>query len=199
MVKDVEDFYRIANRILHNLNPQAETVEDAQEVLKVLKDMKYKLRKVKDGRYRDVIMEYFATHPALFENVFRKKVQRYVPVGEYVIDLKAIFELRSEYTYQFEAEPKLYRRLKNKRYLLSNNGILYDMKFHHKEKMYTSKDGIPIYYLEETKPISVKKLIEGNFEIDERPCLTPTPEEFLLWRNNPERIGEFSEVDETYD
>lgn len=139
MVTSIQEFFTIANRILHGMNPQCE-IYDEERVREVLSKMHLKRRS--DGHYKEPIYKWFMTHP--FDDYFKDDIDfPFVDVGKWVVDKRELSKLESPF---LPFKPNIYTQWLDSRYLLGDNGTLYDMLHHHQEKMYTSKDGVPIYY-----------------------------------------------------
>lgn len=93
----------------------------------------------------------------------------WIVMNGYRIDKKYLFSLKTPFDKLIEEdsiELDKYTLFKT-RYLFSNNGILFDMKFNHQEKLYISKDRVPIYYYVnqdgETKIKSVQDIYDETF------------------------------------
>ena len=118
------------------------------------------------------INEFFYENPDEFRRVF--PIERdLVSVGDWVVDRTELFSLESKYTYSGNKRPKTYVRLFKTRYLISNNGILYDMENRHQEKMYVTKDGVPIYYYIDNdgskQTIAVMEALDKHYDRDDIP------------------------------
>ena len=144
MVTSIKDFCRIANCIVNRVNPNCKP-EDAKKVYNVMLKMPFKKRS--GGNYKEQILQWFMEHP--FENYFKEDVKpSLVAVDKWVVDKNVLPNLKTPWppSYLYGYELTMYYQWKDTRYLISDNGILYDMLHHHQEKMYTSKDGDYIYY-----------------------------------------------------
>ena len=168
MIRTVEEFYRIANRMIHGFVPQVEEEGDIADVLYALSDMH--LKKRSDGRYRESIFKYFEKYPQMFEYYFKPKDDPYVTIGEYVVDKRELFKLKSDYIEQGEVYN--YRQWMDTKYLLSDTGILYDMEYHHQLKAYWNRDGYCYYYIYvngESKTVDTQTMINRTFHKSDSP------------------------------
>ena len=157
MIDSIEDVLRICDMMNRGLRPDC-TVKEEKAIRNILIEIYGKTARFPLKDLMTKIHIYFLTHD--FDSIFPYEEELY-HVGRYVVDYGKLRRLQSPYCPLVSGLDELeYRRYKYY-YLLSNTGILYDMKNKEQVEMkYHSFTNEPVYiFYDDSKERYTSKLV----------------------------------------